>query len=67
MREERMKIRAAKAGFCELVNRVRHQQAKVVVTNHGKPVAVVLSFEEHQRLLGANVVTPSGDAQLKSA
>lgn len=36
----------AKARFSELLRRVRTQRSRIVVTNHGRPVAEIIPYEE---------------------
>ena len=44
----KVSISEAKSGFCELLKRA--QKEPVVVTRRGEPDAVILPFEEYERL-----------------
>lgn len=65
MSEERVKVRALREDLSEVINRVRYQQATVVVTCHGRPVVAMISVDELKRLR-ANAYTPREDAQIAS-
>ena len=47
---ETMSLAAVKARFSELVDRVKRQQDRVVVTRNGKPAAVLISTEDLESL-----------------
>jgi len=41
-----LSLAAVKARFSELVDRVEHQQDRVIVTRNGKPAAVLISADD---------------------
>lgn len=47
---ETMSLADVKARFSEVVDRVEHQQDRVVVTRNGKPAAVLISPEDLESL-----------------
>jgi prevent-host-death family protein len=51
-----MPISEARDHFSELVGRARYGGAVTILTHYGSPAAVVISFEEYQRLKGADVL-----------
>lgn len=59
-RPERVKVRAFRADLADIINRVRFQKSRVVLTKHGEDIAVVLSLDEFARLRGA--YTTLGDS-----
>ena len=51
-----MPISEARDHLGELVGRARYGGAETILTHYGSPAAVVISFEEYQRLKGAEVL-----------
>lgn len=54
---QRMSARAAKNGFGLLIDTARAEP--VAIEKHGRPVVVVVSVEEYQRLVGGRDATPA--------
>jgi prevent-host-death family protein len=54
----------ARANFSELVNRAAYAKERVVLTRHGKPVAVMVSLEDLEAL---ERLEDEQDAQLAAA
>lgn len=50
MPTRRMSVREARANFGDLLGSVHYTQQPVVIEKKGKPIAVVISIEEFQRL-----------------
>jgi prevent-host-death family protein len=53
-----MPISEARDHISELVGRARYGREATILTHYGSPAAVVISFEEYQRLKKANEETP---------
>jgi prevent-host-death family protein len=53
-----MPISEARDHISEVIGRVRYGREEVILTHYGSPAAVVISFEEYQRLKKANEETP---------
>lgn len=51
-----MPISEARDHLGELVGRARYGGAETILTHYGSPAAVVISFEEYQRLKGTDVL-----------
>jgi prevent-host-death family protein len=51
-----MPISEARDHLAEVVGRARYGGAETILTYYGSPAAVVISFEEYQRLKGAEVL-----------
>lgn len=64
---EKIPLTLAKARFSELVERLILKKEHIVITKHGKPVAVLMPFEEWERQQAgeagglADVVPPGGE------
>ena len=54
---QRMSARAAKNGFGLLIDTARAEP--VAIEKHGRPVVVVVSVEEYQRLVGGRDEAPT--------
>ena len=48
---ETISITEARKNFLPLINRVEDELYRFMVTKHGKPVAVVISYEEYSRMV----------------
>ncbi len=48
---EAVSITAARKNFLPIIERVEGEQYRFMVTKHGKPVAVVISYEEYSRMV----------------
>lgn len=48
---EAISITEARKNFLPLINRVENELCRFMVTKHGKPVAVVISYEEYSRMV----------------
>ena len=48
---EGISITEARKSFLPLIEKVDGEQYRFMVTKHGKPVAVVLSYEEYSRMM----------------
>ena len=48
---EAFSVTAARNNFLPLINRVRGGLYRFMVTRHGRPVAVVISYEEYSRMV----------------
>jgi prevent-host-death family protein len=46
---EMIPLAAAKARFCELVERLILKKEHIVITKHGKPVAALMPYDEWER------------------
>lgn len=46
---EMVSLAAAKARFCELVERLILKKEHIVITKHGKPVAALMPYDEWER------------------
>ena len=53
-----MPITEAREHMSEVIGRVRYGREEVILTHYGSPAAVVISFEEYQRLKKANEEAP---------
>lgn len=53
-----MPISEARDHISEVIGRVRYGREEVILTHYGSPAAVVISFEEYQRLKKASEETP---------
>jgi prevent-host-death family protein len=60
---QRMSARAAKNGFGLLIDTARAEP--VAIEKHGRPVVVVVSVEEYQRLTDGRDETPARAKSLK--
>lgn len=49
MRSTTVNVAEGKKGFSRLIREAMERNKEVVVTKRGKPVAVILSYEEYQR------------------
>jgi prevent-host-death family protein len=49
MKSTTVNVAEGKKGFSRLIRQAVESKEEVVVTKRGKPVAVILSYEEHQR------------------
>ena len=49
MKSTIVNVAEGKKGFSRLIRQATESKEEVVVTKRGKPVAVILSYEEHQR------------------
>ena len=48
---ETISITEARKNFLPLIDRVEDELYRFMVTKHGKPVAVVISYEEYSRMV----------------
>ena len=48
---ETISITKARKNFLPLIDRVEDELYRFMVTKHGKPVAVVISYEEYSRMV----------------
>lgn len=48
---EAFSVTETRSTFLPLINRVEGELYRFMVTKHGKPVAVVLSYEEYSRMV----------------
>ncbi len=48
---EAISITEARKNFLPLIDRVEEELYRFMVTKHGKPVAVVISYEEYSRMV----------------
>ncbi len=48
---EAISITEARKNFLPLINRVEYELYRFMVTKHGKPVAVIISYEEYSRMV----------------
>jgi len=48
---EGISITEARKSFLPLIEKVDGEQYRFMVTKHGKPVAVVISYEEYSRMM----------------
>lgn len=53
-----MPITEVREHISEVIGRVRYGREEVILTHYGSPAAVVISFEEYQRLRKASEETP---------
>lgn len=51
-----MPISDAREQLAEVVGRARYSGEETILTHYGKPAAVVISFEQYQRLKGTEVL-----------
>lgn len=51
-----MPISDAREQLAEVVGRARYNGEETILTHYGKPAAVVISFEQYQRLKGTEVL-----------
>jgi prevent-host-death family protein len=49
MKNETVTVAEGKKGFSRLIREAMDKNEEIVVTKRGKPVAVILSYEEYQR------------------
>ena len=49
MKSATVNVAEGKKGFSRLIRQATESKEGVVVTKRGKPVAVIVSYEEHQR------------------
>ncbi len=48
---EAFSVTATRKAFLPLIEQVRNESYHFMVTKHGKPVAVILSYEEYSRMV----------------
>ena len=48
---EAISITEARKNFLPLINRVEYELYRFIVTKHGKPVAVIISYEDYSRMV----------------
>lgn len=48
---EAISITEARKNFLPLIDRVENELYRFMVTKHGKPVAVIISYEEYSRMV----------------
>lgn len=48
---EAISITESRKNFLPLIDRVEYELYRFMVTKHGKPVAVVISYEEYSRMV----------------
>lgn len=65
---ETLSAKDAKYGFGRLIDLARAGPVAVAVAKHGRPVVVVLTVEEYERLkaLETSVLTPVGKAEVRA-
>jgi prevent-host-death family protein len=51
-----MPISDAREHLAEVVGRARYAGGETILTHYGRPAAVVISFEDYQRLKGTEVL-----------
>ncbi len=59
---EAISITEARKDFLPLIDRVEDELYRFMVTRHGKPVAVVLSYDEYSRMV--ETLKLAGDSRL---
>ncbi len=63
MKSTTINIAEGKKGFSRLIRQAKENKEGIVVTKRGKPVAVILSYEEHQRSKKAEGYRKIGEAR----
>lgn len=64
-----MPISEAREHLSEVIGRARYSGEETILTHYGAPAAVVISFEDYQRLKGAKTLKlpPEIEAQIEEA
>jgi len=69
MKSSTVSVAEGKKGFSRLIQDAQEKKEEIVVTKRGKPVAVILSYEEYQhskRVEGYRKIIESREAFLKT-
>jgi prevent-host-death family protein len=69
MKSSTVSVAEGKKGFSRLIQNALEKKEEIVVTKRGKPVAVILSYEEYQhskRVEGYRKIIESREAFLKT-